>query len=208
MYEDKIALRGLYVITDTVLLSGERLFPMVEKALDGGARLLQMRDKREPDDAMLEKAVALRRLCERYNAVFIVNDHVEIAAGSGADGLHIGEDDTDFAHAREIMKNGIIGVSCYNDIERALEMEKKGADYVAFGSFFPSPIKPEARRADIELLSRAKRLLTVPVCAIGGITVENADMLVRSRADMVAVITDIWTAPDIRQRVSVYAGMF
>lgn len=205
---DGVALKGLYTITDSVLIPEKRFFAMVQKALDGGARIIQFRDKRKPDNAMLEKASALLRLCESYNAVFIVNDHVELAVRAGAHGLHIGEEDADFTHARNSMKDGIIGVSCYNSIDRAVKMEQKGADYVAFGSFFPSPVKPEARRTDIKILSRARQLVTIPVCAIGGITAENAGMLVQEGADMVAVITDIWTAPDIRRRAAIYAAMF
>ncbi len=202
------SLCGLYVITDSRLMPEKNFFLMVREALEGGARLVQFRDKAMPDTIMLEKAVALRRLCEEYNATFIVNDHVELAVESGAHGLHVGEEDSNIAIARNAMKSGIVGVSCYNDIDRATRMASLGADYVAFGSFFPSPTKPGARRAEPELLVKARMVLNVPVCAIGGITAENARELVMSGAHMTAVISDIWQAENIRQRCSLYADIF
>ncbi len=201
-------LHGLYVLTHDELMPQDRYFFMVEEALRGGARLVQLRDKRKPDRAMLEKAQKLRLLCEKYNAIFIVNDHLDIAVESGAHGIHVGEDDADISDVRKIIDSGIVGVSCYNDLERAQRAAFLGADYVAFGSFFPSPVKPDARKADIELLKQAKEVLHVPVCAIGGITANNAARLVDAGADMTAVITDIWRAPDIREQAARYSKLF
>ncbi len=201
-------LRGLYVITDTHLMPEERFLSMVSEALDGGARLVQLREKRAPDNDMLELAVTLRRLCDEYDAMFIVNDHVDLAVSCNAHGVHIGEDDSDLAHARALMKTGIIGVSCYNDLHRAKAMERAGADYVAFGSFFPSPTKPDARRAEVSLLEQAREELQVPICAIGGVTVDNARDLVMAGADMVAVISDIWRAQDICQQAMRFAALY
>ncbi len=201
-------LKGLYVITDTRLMPPDRFLQMVAQALQSGARLVQLRDKRTPDRDMLELAVTLRRLCEMHDAIFIVNDHVELAVRSKAHGVHIGEDDGDLAHARALMKTGIIGVSCYNDLGRAKAMERAGADYVAFGSFFPSPTKPDARRAEVSLLRLAKAELHIPICAIGGIAAENARQVVGAGADMVAVISDIWKAQDICQQAMRYAALY
>ncbi len=201
-------LQGLYVITDAKLMPEEDFFQMAEEALKGGARIVQFRDKRIPDQEMVKKSGKLRQLCERYGALYIVNDHVELAAESGAHGVHVGEDDIDLSSARKIIKGGIIGVSCYNKIEAAEEAVARGADYVAFGSFFPSPTKPEARRAGRELLLRARDVLDVPICAIGGINAANAQEVIDAGADMTAVISDIWTAPDICERASEYVRLF
>ncbi len=181
---------------------------MLQEALEGGARIVQMRDKRKPDSAMFERAVRIRELCQRHDALFLVNDHVELAAECGADGVHIGEDDQDYDDAKKIIHPGIVGVSCYNDLERACRLAAAGADYVAFGSFFPSAVKPGARRADVSLLEEAVRRLDVPICAIGGITAEKAGGLVDSGADMIAVISDIWAAPSVSSRAREYAGLF
>ena len=201
-------LRGLYVITDEHLMPEADFFHMVEQALRGGACIVQLRDKRHPDNKMLKKALTLRKLCEEYGAIFIVNDHLDIAVESGAHGLHVGEEDCDISQARERMKSGIIGVSCYNDFGRALSMASAGADYVAFGSFFPSPTKPQARRAGIELLGMGRDVLNVPVCAIGGITAVNVHMLVNAGADMTAVISDIWKAEDIKGQAERFVEIF
>ncbi len=204
----KQKLKGLYVITDTALMPEARFMTMLEEALEGGARIVQMRDKRKPDIAMFERAVQIRELCQQYDALFIVNDHVELAAECGAHGVHIGEDDHDYNNAKKLINSGIIGVSCYNDIERACKMADAGADYVAFGSFFPSTVKPGARRADVTLLKESARLLDLPICAIGGITAERAGGLINSGADMIAVISDIWTAPSISKRARQYSELF
>ncbi len=201
-------LEGLYVITDTRLMPPDRFLYMVSQALQGGARLVQLRDKRTPDKEMLELAVTLRRLCEEHGAIFIVNDHVDLAVRSRAHGVHIGEDDGDLEHARALMETGIIGVSCYNDLARAKAMERAGADYVAFGSFFPSPTKPDARRAEVSLLRQARDELHVPICAIGGITAENARQVVKAGADMVAVISDVWKAQDICLQARRFAALY
>jgi len=202
-------LSGLYAITDTVLTPHERLIESVEKAVVGGARIVQLRDKDTSDDVLLPMAMEVRDICLRHGALFIVNDRVRLALDADAGGLHIGRDDLPVEEVRRLLGPGrIIGVSCYGDLDRAADMERRGADYVAFGSFFPSPTKPAAPAIPPEVLSFAKRRLAVPVCAIGGITVENAAGLVAAGADMLAVISDLWKAPDIRNRAAEYAGLF
>jgi len=191
------ALKGLYVITDSALIPDHQFSAKVAAALRGGARIVQYRDKRDSPALRLKLATDLVYLCREHGALSIINDDVELAAQVGADGVHIGKDDTALNHARERLGQGaIIGVSCYNRLDLALEAEKQGADYVAFGAFFPSQIKPDAVPATLELLSMARQKLHIPICAIGGITAENAAALVTAGADMLAVISDVFAAPD------------
>ncbi len=207
----KNSLRGLYAITDERLTPYSSIISYVKKALQGGAKIIQLRDKSKSDDELLFVAQAIKELCDSFGAFFIVNDRVDLAISSGADGVHIGKDDESITAARLLLgPEKIIGVSCYNDLERALFMEDAGADYVAFGSFFPSPTKPDAVRATVELLEKAKKELSIPICAIGGITLKNAFSLIRAGADMVAVISDLWRPEDkdIVKRASAFSRLF
>jgi thiamine-phosphate pyrophosphorylase len=138
----------------------------------------------------------------------IVNDDVELAAGIGAAGVHLGEDDADIAAARSRLGNGaIIGVSCYDSLERARDLAAAGADYLAFGAFFPSPTKPQARRATPDLL-RAARAFGKPLVAIGGITPDNAADLIAAGADFVAVVSGVFGQPDVTDAARRYASLF
>ncbi len=203
------SLRGLYAITDERLTPPDSILLQVEQCLSGGAKVIQLRDKTTPNDKLLQTAKRLRRLCHRYGARLIINDRVELCLKAGADGVHVGKDDAECQAVRKALgKDAIIGVSCYNELERAISAAKHGADYVAFGSFFPSPTKPEAVRAPVSLIRRAKEILDIPVCAIGGITAENAQILVANGVDMVAVISDIWTAKDIKAQAEKYKRLF
>ena len=204
----KKPLRGLYVITDETLIPQNQFSESVEQALRGGARIIQYRDKSNDIIKRMQQATALKKLCNNYHATFIINDDVELALQIDADGVHIGDQDTTLASARRILGNKIIGVSCYNQLDMAVRAEKNGADYIAFGSFFPSNIKPHAMRADIPLLTRAKQELKIPVCSIGGITLHNALALLEAGADMIAVITDIFAAENISDRCQKYAALF
>ena len=201
-------LRGLYVITDETLIPQNQFSESVEQALRGGARIIQYRDKSNDISKRMQQATALKKLCNNYHATFIINDDVELALQIDADGVHIGDQDTTLASARRILGNKIIGVSCYNQLDMAVRAEKNGADYIAFGSFFASNIKPHAIRADIPLLTRAKQELKIPVCSIGGITLHNAPALLEAGADMIAVITDIFAAENISDRCQKYAALF
>lgn len=201
-------LKGLYVITDENLTPYDKVFDMVEKALKGGASIVQLRDKNNSDDFLLSIAKDLKSLCHKYDAFFIVNDRLELTLKSDADGIHVGEEDIDITDIRKILKDKIIGVSCYGDIERAILMERLSASYVAFGSFYPSPTKPKSKIVDKSVITQAKRFLTIPVCVIGGINVERAKELVNLGADMVAIINDIWTAKDIEKRAKEYKELF
>ncbi|HZQ63391.1 MAG TPA: thiamine phosphate synthase [Casimicrobiaceae bacterium] len=184
-------IHGLYAVTpDSADTS--RLVAMVEAAVHGGARVVQYRNKTADASQRAEQALALKVALERTQSLFIINDDVELAAQVRAHGVHIGENDPDLDDARQWMgRDAIIGVSCYNDIERARAAAAAGADYVAFGSFYASGIKPDARRADIALLQQGKAL-GVPVVAIGGITAQNARALREAGADAVAVISAVF----------------
>ncbi|MCD6489578.1 MAG: thiamine phosphate synthase [Thermodesulfobacterium sp.] len=203
-------LSGLYVITDEKLTPYEnnKILDKVEKALKGGAKIVQLRDKKNPDEFLISYAQTLKKLCHRYNAIFVVNDRVELALKVNADGVHLGKDDLSISSARKILKDKIIGVSCYGDLKRAKEMENLSADYVAFGSFFPSPTKPEAEIVDKKIILEAKKILKIPICAIGGITLERAKELIEFGADMIAVISDIWKAENIAERARGYKKLF
>lgn len=203
-------LHGLYAVTpataDTAMLVAK-----VAAALDGGAAAVQYRSKELPSAAREAQARALARVLAARGGVYIVNDDPELAKTVGADGVHIGEDDASIGAARELLgPERLIGVSCYNDFTRAERAVADGADYVAFGSFFPSGTKPQARRADVTLLSRA-RTLGVPVVAIGGITAGNASVVIDAGADAVAVISDVFDhadGEDVRSAADALARCF
>lgn len=201
-------LKGVYVITDEKLTPYDKILEMVEKALQGGASMVQLRDKTNSDDFLFSYGVLLKELCEKYNAYFIVNDRIDLAKRLDAHGVHIGKEDADITEVRQRLKGKIIGVSCYGDIERAKFMENLGASYVAFGSFYPSPTKPEARIIDKSIIREAKKVLSIPVCVIGGLNVQRAKELVHLGADIVAVISDIWTSSSIEERVKEYKNLF
>jgi thiamine-phosphate pyrophosphorylase len=187
-------LRGLYFVTPE---RSQGRLELVAAALRGGARIVQYRDKSAGAVGGRHEAGQILEQCRRANALCLINDDVELCAAIGADGVHLGEDDTAIPLARvRLGPDRIIGASCYNDLQRARDAAAAGADYVAFGSIYPSPTKPRARRADLDLLRAARRELGVPVCAIGGITPENAAPVVAAGADMIAVIQGIAEAPN------------
>ena len=192
-------LRGLYAITPE---AGD-VERKVQLALEGGVAALQYRSKtRNP-----AQAAAIVRLARDYDVPVIINDDVELALELGAAGAHLGRDDGDLRAARRRLGARILGASCYNQLERARAAVQAGADYIAFGSVFASPTKPAAVRAPLSLLGEAKAL-GVPLAAIGGITLDNAPQLIAAGADLLAVITDLFDAPDIRARARAYGKLF
>jgi thiamine-phosphate pyrophosphorylase len=206
---DAARVRGLYAIADTQYLSEARLTAAVREAIAGGASLIQYRDKGADAARRHAQARALLALCRSYGVPFIINDDVGLAAALGADGVHIGLDDPTLTDARRRLgADRLIGVSCYNELERALIAQAQGADYVAFGSFFPSPTKPQAVRAGVELLRTARAQLHIPIVAIGGITPENGADLLAAGADALAVIDGVFNQPDIRAAAQRYARLF
>jgi len=201
-------LSGLYVLTDNRLTPDEQLIESVEKALLGGARIIQYRDKQSSEATRLQQARTLNQLCREYEALLIINDDVELAAQSGAQGVHLGRDDAALVAAREYLGNRfLVGASCYNQIALAETAIRSGADYVAFGRFFTSSTKPEATQADIQLLQQAREL-GVPVCAIGGITQDNAAILIEAGADMIAVVAGVFDQPDITEAAARLSSLF
>ena len=202
-------MRGLYVITDARLISPALFAEKVEQAILGGAAIVQYRDKSSDTARRLLQARQLKDICHRHNVISIINDDVELAQAVDADGVHLGIGDGNLSEAREKLGPGkLIGISCYNQLDRALRAQAAGADYVAFGSFFASATKPEAKRASLELLIQARQQLSVPICCIGGITVDNAQPLVSAGADMLAVITAIFGEADVKLAAQRFAQIF
>ena len=188
-------LRGLYALTPSP--APANLPDVAAAALDGGARLLQYRDKDAAPAERRARAEVLLRLCRRRGAALIINDDLELALALGADGVHLGADDAPVAEARARLPGGLIGASCYDDLERAREAARAGASYVAFGSFHPSSTKPGAVRADPDLLARARRELPVPACAVGGVHAGNAAALLAAGAELLAVCGGVFGQTDV-----------
>ena len=198
--------RGLYAITQTDNKSGDTIINDVISAIKGGAVLVQYRDKNPLDAVFL--ASELVKICHQYQVPLIINDDVELAARVGADGVHIGKEDGAIAQARRRLgADAIIGVSCYNFVEQALDAQNQGATYVAFGRFFPSTSKPLAAPAHIETLRQAKLLLTLPIVAIGGILPENGAPLLAAGADFFAVIGGLFESQP-EQSARAYQALF
>ncbi|MDX1550394.1 MAG: thiamine phosphate synthase [Lysobacter spongiicola] len=199
--------RGLYAITPD-LADTARLLSCVEPVLAAGACWLQYRNKHADATLREEQALELLSLCRRHGVPLLVNDDWRLAARIGADGAHLGEDDGGLPAARGALgPDAWLGASCYDRIELARKAVADGASYVAFGAFFPSPTKPGARRATAPLLSEASAL-GVPVVAIGGISPDNGRPLVEAGADLLAVISGVFDAPDPRAAVRAFAACF
>ncbi|QJR13252.1 thiamine phosphate synthase [Usitatibacter palustris] len=200
------ALRGLYAITPETPDTA-RLANLVDEALAGGATLVQYRAKSLAPGPALDQAHALRERCAG-RGLFIVNDSLELALAVNADGVHLGRDDGDVARTREALPGRLVGVSCYDDPERARAAALAGADYVAIGSCFGSSTKPQAVRAPLERIAQARDASGLPVVAIGGITLHNAPLAIAAGADMVAVISALFDAPDVRGMARDFAALF
>ena len=190
-------LRGLYAVTP----ESPDAVQKVRRALEGGVALLQYRRKRRD----LHEAREIAALSRRYGVPLIVNDDVELALELDAAGAHLGRGDGDLRAARRRLAGRILGASCYNDAELARRAIDAGADYVAFGSVFPSPTKPQAVRAPLALFALEA---AVPLCAIGGITLGNAQQAIDAGADLLAVVSDLFDAPDIAARAAQYRKLF
>jgi thiamine-phosphate pyrophosphorylase len=196
---------GLYAITD-----GPRddLVVVCAAAIDGGAVLLQYRDKTDDAARRRSEVEALGGLCARHRIALIVNDDIELAAACCAAGVHLGENDADVRAARiRLGAQAIIGVSCYDSLERARELAAAGADYLAFGAFHPSPTKPHARTATPQLLRDAKAL-GVPLVAIGGVTPANGAPLIEAGANYLAAISAVFGAADVRAAAREFTALF
>ena len=201
--------RGLYAITAATDTDPHRLAARVGAAIDGGAVMIQYRAKdRAPEDRHTAAALLLD-VCRVRRIPLIVNDDPALAAGIGADGVHIGRGDGDVLSARRIIGDrGIVGVSCYDRVDLALAAAGEGATYVAFGSFFASPTKPHAVPAPLRLLSAAREKLDVPIVAIGGVTARNGAALIEAGADFIAAVDGVFGADDVERAARGYAALF
>ena len=210
--KSRYSLHGLYVITPCSSIQSittSELLNKVQSAIEGGARIVQYREKYLPAPERREQARQLKALCDSCQVIFLVNDEVTIAAEVGAHGVHLGQGDVALRDARAMLgESAIIGVTCHNELALARAAQQQGADYVAFGRFFSSTSKPEAVEADIELLQRAKSELSLPIACIGGITAENAKLLISAGADMLAVINAVFGADDVKQAARQLADCF
>ncbi len=205
---NKSKLQGLYVITDPALC-GTNIINKVEQAISGGAQIVQYRNKAAGQQQQLDEAKALQTLCQKYHRIFIINDDIALAKAVNADGIHLGRTDKAIHTAREQLGNEkIIGVTCHSDLNAAKEAQSQGADYIAFGRFYPSHTKPSAPPAKIDILQQAQSQLQRPIVAIGGITIENAATLITAGADMLAVIHAIFGQENIKQSAQNLSQLF
>jgi thiamine-phosphate pyrophosphorylase len=189
----------LYAITDSQLMPDEKLFSGVEAALKGGCKLIQYRDKTEDRVRRLFEAKKLLALCNQYQAQLLINDDVSLAQEVGAHGVHLGQGDTNPVAARIILgSRAIIGITCHDSLVLAQQAIKDSANYIAFGRFFSSNTKPDARPAPLNLLTEARaKYPNTTIAAIGGITTENANSILAAGADLIAVCHSLFAADDV-----------
>ncbi len=207
--EHKDKLKGLYAITDEQLIAEDNFARSIEQALQGGARIIQYRDKSADQSKRFQQATCLQALCKQYHAICIINDDIALAKAVNADGVHLGKEDVSISQAREILgANSIIGISCYNKLTIALTAENNNASYVAFGAIFSSPTKPDAVNAGTKLIARAKAQLSIPVCAIGGISDKNIQQVIHQGADMAAVISSLFASENIKHMAGILQQNF
>lgn len=195
-------LKGIYAITDEILTPENSIVQQVEQVLQGGAKIIQLRNKSATDKELEQSATLLQKLCRKHNATFFINDRVDLAKKINADGVHIGFSDMGVLKTRKFLgPSTLIGVSCYGDIQRAKKAVKDGADYVAFGAFYPSKTKPKADVVNFEVITEAKKELSVPVCVIGGINEKNISEVAKYQPDMYALVSDIFEAESSKEKV-------
>ena len=200
---------GLYAITPEINDTGT-LLVAVRAAIEGGARIVQYRNKHAAQAKRLEHAIGLSAVCLKFGAMFIINDDVALALQVDADGVHLGKSDGDLVKARKRLgPQRLLGASCYDDLALAQAACDAGADHIAFGSVFASPTKPDAIRAPHSLFADARlRGIRCPMVAIGGITVDNASAVIAAGASATAVISDLFDAADIRARAQQFSAWF
>jgi thiamine-phosphate pyrophosphorylase len=201
-------IRGLYALTPEITNTA-RLVERTAEALAGGTSLVQYRNKHGAAALRRDQALALKRLCHSHQVPLLINDDVELAREIGADGVHLGRDDAPIDAARAVLgAQALVGVSCYNELSRALNAQRAGADYVAFGSLFVSAVKPDAVRASTALLREARARVALAIVGIGGITPSNAPEVVAAGADAVAVISALFDAPDVSAAAQAFCRAF
>ena len=198
-------IKGLYAVTPDTL-NTEQLCLKVEQALQGGASMLQYRNKAADATLRLRQATALLALCRSYQVPLIINDHLDLCAQIDADGLHLGATDCDLGAARRLLGDAkILGASCYNQLDLAVQAESAGASYVAFGACFVSQTKPNTTKADLSLFQTK---LNIPKVAIGGITLENAPQVIAAGADSIAVVGALFGADDNEATAKQFTRLF
>jgi thiamine-phosphate pyrophosphorylase len=202
-------LRGLYVITDTTLIPRPRFVETVEAAVRGGATMVQLREKDAPQDEVIRLGREVLAVTRRYGALLIINDHPAVAKAVGADGAHVGREDPPVEETRALLgPDAVIGASCYGDVSRATAAERAGADYVAFGTPFPSPTKTKRTDISLGIFREVKQHVRVPVFAIGGITIDNARQVIDAGADGIAVVSGVFAAPEVEAAARALARLF
>ena len=190
----------IYAISDDILMPENLALEYAREILECGVKFFQFRSKKAVKNEKL--ASEILNLCEKFGAKFIVNDDVKFAKKIGAKAVHLGKDDENIKEAFEILgKNAYVGVSCYNDINLAINAAKNGASYVAFGSVFTSPTKPNAPKCGLEIVKEAKQILNLPVCVIGGINETNIGSLSHAKPDLIAVISAIYEDGNIKENI-------
>jgi len=186
----------LYLISPPRLSAANFLGPLKEALKGGDVASFQLRLKDISDEEIRRAVDTLRPVVQAAGAAFILNDRPDLAAELGCDGVHIGQEDASYAQARRLLPGGIVGVTCHDSRHLAMEAGEAGADYVAFGAFFPTQTKEPKTKADIDLLRWWSEVMVVPCVAIGGITIQNAPLLVEAGADFLAVSAGVWEYPD------------
>jgi thiamine-phosphate pyrophosphorylase len=189
---------GLYVIIDPEVAGDRPEHEIARQAIEGGARLVQLRDKQCEKGLQLPVARRLKEVCARAGVPLIINDHLDLALAVEADGVHVGQKDLPVSVVRRLMPGAIIGCST-NNVEEALRAQADGASYVSVGRLFPTDSKADTRPATLETLRAVKQAVHIPVAAIGGITEENIDAVLAAGADLVVVIGAVVAAPDVRE---------
>ena len=204
----KSLVHGLYAITPD-LADTARLCTMVEASILGGATIVQYRNKLADSKLRISQSQALLAICRKHAIPLIINDHIKLCLTLDADGVHLGKVDgsLDAARAR-LGPDKILGASCYNQFELAEQAQAHGADYVAFGACFPSSTKPNAPRAEAALFTQAKNSLNIPSVAIGGITLDNAALLINAGANAIAVISALWETPNTQASAQQFSNLF
>ena len=190
----------IYAISDDILMPENLALDYTREILECGVKFFQFRSKKAVKNEKL--ASEILNLCEKFGAKFIVNDDVKFAKKIGANAVHLGKDDENIKEAFEILgKDAYVGVSCYNDINLAINAAKNGASYVAFGSVFTSPTKPNAPKCGLEVVKEAKQILNLPVCVIGGINETNIGSLSHTKPDLIAIISAIYKDGNIKENI-------
>lgn len=199
---------GLYAITPQRYPDATRLVREVRGAMEGGAAMVQFRDKSGDGDWRDAVAATLKAACDEFGVPLIINDDVGLASGIGAAGVHLGKGDSTVESARSALgRNSLIGVSCYDSLGRARAAARHGADYLAFGSVFPSGTKPDAVHCPLTTLTSAREL-GLPVVAIGGLTPDNGRAAIEAGADGLAVISAVFDAPDVRKAAEAFSQLW